>query len=131
MHGAQVFGAGGRVVKRLGDGLMAVFEEPHEAVCAAIDAAAAVERIQVGSYRPQMRAGVHLGRPRKLGADFFGVDVNVAARVAAAAGPGEVLVSEAARERLDDEQVALRRKWRFRAKGTPKDLRVYAASSPT
>ncbi|CAA9531048.1 MAG: Purine cyclase-related protein [uncultured Solirubrobacteraceae bacterium] len=123
-------GAGGRVVKRLGDGLMAVFEEPHDAVRAALEAADAVERIQVGSYRPRMRAGVHLGRPRKLGADFFGVDVNVAARVAAAAGAGEVLVSEAARERLDDEQVSVRRKWRFRAKGTPKDLRVYAASSP-
>jgi adenylate cyclase len=120
---------GGHVVKRLGDGLMAVFEEPGDAVCAALDAARAIEGIDVGGYRPRMRAGVHLGRPRKLGADFFGVDVNVAARVAAAAGPGEVLVSEVARERLDDEQIEVRRKWRFRAKGAPKDLRVYAASA--
>ena len=120
---------GGRVVKRLGDGLMAVFEEPGAAVTAALDAAEAIESIDVGGYRPRMRAGVHLGRPRKLGADFFGVDVNVAARVAAAAGPGEVLVSEAARERLDDERVSVRRKWRFRAKGAPRDLRVFSASA--
>ena len=119
---------GGRVVKRLGDGLMAVFEEPADAVDAALEAAQAVGRIDVGGYRPRMRAGVHLGKPRKLGADFFGVDVNVAARVAAAAGADEVLVSEAARERLDDEQLSVRRKWRFRAKGAPKDLRVYSAT---
>jgi adenylate cyclase len=120
--------AGGRVVKRLGDGLMAVFEDPEQAVCAAIDATRATGEQEVDGYRPQMRAGVHLGRPRKLGADFYGVDVNVAARVAAAAGGGEVLVSEAARERLGDEEVDLKRKWRFKAKGAPKDLRVYAAA---
>ena len=119
---------GGRVVKRLGDGLMAVFEEPGEAVAAALDAAEAVERIDVAGYRPRMRAGVHLGRPRKLGAGFFGVDVNVAARVAAAAGPGEVLVSDAARERLDEDELSVKRKWRFRAKGAPKDLRVFSAT---
>lgn len=118
---------GGRVVKRLGDGLMAVFEEPHDAVCAAMDAGAAVSELELDGYRPAMRAGVHVGRPRKLGADFFGVDVNVAARVAAAAGAGEVLISEAARERLDGDDVVVRRRWRFRAKGAPKDLRVYAA----
>jgi adenylate cyclase len=119
--------SGGRVVKRLGDGLMAVFEEPHDAVCAAMDASAAVAEVELGGYRPAMRAGVHVGKPRKLGADFFGVDVNVAARVAAAAGPGEVLISEAARERLDGDEVVVKRRWRFRAKGAPKDLRVYAA----
>jgi adenylate cyclase len=118
----------GRVVKRLGDGLMAVFEDPQAAVCAALDAAAALRELQVDGYEPRMRAGVHVGRPRKLGADFYGVDVNVAARVAAAAGPDEVLVSEATRDRLGDEDVQVRRKWRFRAKGAPKDLKVYAAN---
>jgi adenylate cyclase len=68
-----------------------------------------------------------VGRPRKLGGDYFGVDVNIAARVAAAAGPGEVLVSDAARDRLEGE-VDLRRRWRFSAKGAPKDLRVYLAA---
>jgi adenylate cyclase len=53
--------------------------------------------------------------------------VNIAARVTAAAGPGEVLLSEAARERLQDEPVKLRRKWRFQAKGAPKDLKVFTA----
>jgi len=118
---------GGRVVKRLGDGLMAVFNDAGGALEAACRGQEALRSIDVGGHRPAMRAGVHVGRPRKLGGDYFGVDVNIAARVAAAAGAGEVLVSEAARERLDDG-VALRRRWRFSAKGAPKDLRVYAAA---
>jgi adenylate cyclase len=118
---------GGRVVKRLGDGLMAVFADPDSAVEAACRGREAIAAIEVGGHRPRMRAGVHVGRPRKLGGDYFGVDVNIAARVAAAAGAGEVLVSDAARDRLEGD-VALRRRWRFSAKGAPKDLRVYLAA---
>jgi class 3 adenylate cyclase len=68
-----------------------------------------------------------VGRPRKLGGDYYGVDVNVAARVAAAAGPGEVLVSEITCEHLDATGVRLRQRRRFRAKGAPKELKVFAA----
>lgn len=116
---------GGHIVKRLGDGVMAVFDEPAQAVDAALEASANLREIEVGGHRPRLRAGVHVGRPRRLGGDYFGVDVNVAARVAQAAGPEEILVSELAHERL--EHVSARRKWLFRApKGAPKDLRMYA-----
>jgi adenylate cyclase len=118
----------GRIVKRLGDGLMAVFDDPCAAVDAALDTADAVAGIELDGHRPQQRAGVHLGRPRRLGSDYFGVDVNVAARVASAAGPGQVLASQAARERLDDAELKLRRRWRFKAKGAPRDLDVYTAA---
>jgi adenylate cyclase len=119
---------GGRVVKRLGDGVMAVFEGgPQDAVEAACEARAAVSEIEVDGHRPQLRAGIHVGRPRRLGGDYFGVDVNVAARVAAAAGAGEIAVSGAVAERLDREQVDLKRRWRFRAKGAPKGLQLYLA----
>jgi adenylate cyclase len=119
---------GGRVVKRLGDGLMAVFDgEPGPAVEAACEARAAVEEIEVDGHRPRLRAGIHVGSPRKLGGDYFGVDVNVAARVAAAAGAGEIAVSDAVCERLDPDRVDLKRRWRFRAKGAPKGLQLYLA----
>jgi adenylate cyclase len=118
---------GGRVVKRLGDGLMAVFADPAEAVEAACGATAAVRDI----YEPGLRAGVHVGRPRKLGGDYFGVDVNVAARVAGAAGPGEVLISETVRERLDPDRVSTRRRWRFKPKGAPKNLKAFVAEPAT
>ena len=110
--------------ERLGDGVMAVFEDPAAAVQAGREAAGAAGEL----HPPGLRAGVHLGRPRKLGGDYFGVDVNVAARVASAAGPGQVLVSQAARDRLDDAELKLRRRWRFKAKGAPKDLEVYTAA---
>lgn len=113
----------GKVVKRLGDGLMAAFDDPAAAVRAGCEAASAVAE----RYPPGLRAGVHSGRPRKLGGDYFGVDVNVAARVAAAAGGGEVLVSDAVRERLDPEQIATKRRWRFKPKGAPKGLQAYVA----
>jgi adenylate cyclase len=118
---------GGHVVKRLGDGLMAVFEQPQAAVEAGHEACAATARVEVDGHRPQLRVGTHVGRPRKLGGDYFGVDVNVAARVAGAAAGGEVLVSEQLVPHLDARKVTLRRRRRFAAKGTPAGLRVYAA----
>ncbi len=127
---AQGRGRGDReltIVKRLGDGLMVVFEEPGQAIEAAHAAARALERVEVDGHCPQLRAGVHAGRPRRLGGDYFGVDVNIAARVAEAAGAGEVLVSEAVHERVAGDGVQLKRRWRFAAKGAPKGLKVYAA----
>lgn len=120
---------GGRVVKRLGDGLMAVIPEPLDGVEAAFEALDALEGVEVGGHRPQLRAGLHVGRPRKVGRDYLGVDVNIAARIAAAAGAGEVLVSDTACERLEGQDLTLKRKWRFRAKGAPRDMQVYAASA--
>ncbi len=118
---------GGRIVKRLGDGVMAVFDEAADAVDAALEASERVREVEVDGYRPELRAGIHFGKPRKLGSDYFGVDVNVAARVADAAGPSQVLVSETVRERLGGADVSLRRQWRFKAQGTPKGLKVFSA----
>ncbi len=120
--------AGGEIVKRLGDGAMAAFSDPVAATRAAIGSVAAIAAIDQDGYRPALRAGVHLGRPRRVGADYIGVDVNIAARVAEAAKGGEVLVSDATREAsLDDAALRFRRKLIFRGKGTPTGMAVYAA----
>jgi adenylate cyclase len=116
---------GGRVVKRLGDGLMAVFDEPRDAVVAACAARGSVGELDVAGHRPQLRAGLHFGRPRRLGGDYFGVDVNVAARIADAAGPGEVLASGALLSRLDDGAVTAHRRRALRAKGAPAETEVF------
>jgi class 3 adenylate cyclase len=89
-----------------------------------------VAEIDVQGHRPALRAGVHHGRPRKLGGDYLGVDVNIAARVAAAASGGEVLITEAAGARARDGAFDLRQKRRFKAKGAPKDLQVYTVLPP-
>lgn len=126
---AAICERGGTVVKRMGDGLMAVFVDAGGAVAAAHDAGARVAALEVRGYRPRMRAGVHFGRPRKLGGDYLGVDVNIAARVAAAASAGEVLVSGAVADRLDGTAFTLSRRRRFKAKGAPRELEVYAAAA--
>jgi class 3 adenylate cyclase len=68
---------------------------------------------------------MHFGRPRRIGGDYVGVDVNIAARVAAAASGDEVLVSAPSCARLADGEYRLRQR-RFKAKGAPKELQVYA-----
>jgi adenylate cyclase len=115
---------GGRIVKRLGDGVMATFLVPQEAVEAALDAQAAVAGIEVAGYRPRMRAGIHWGSPRKLGGDYLGVDVNIAARVSDAAKADQVLVSDVLLARIDQEGLSTGRSKRLRADGAPRDLHV-------
>jgi adenylate cyclase len=117
---------GGRVVKRLGDGAMAVFADAGAAVEAARHACREVATMDVDGYEPALRAGLHVGRPRHLGGDYLGVAVNVAARVAEAAKAGEVLISATARDRLPPDAYRLRKRRRFKAKGAPDDLAVYA-----
>lgn len=119
----------GTVVKWLGDGMMAVFRSPTDALLAVERGRAALDGIEVAGYRPHVRAGMHVGRPRKVGGDYLGVDVNIAARVAQAAGTDELLASGAAVAALDPEAVVARRRKRFRAKGVPPELEVHAVRS--
>jgi adenylate cyclase len=123
---AAVNANGGRVVKRLGDGMMAVFNDPSEAVAAAHEARDDVATVKADGYEPELRAGIHLGKPRKVGGDYLGVDVNVAARVASGAKAGEVLVSGSVCDRLDQTAFVLKRRRRFKAKGAPKELEVFS-----
>jgi len=121
----------GRVVKRLGDGMMAVFTRPQAAYDAILEARDALTTIDVDGYHARLRAGLHTGRPKKIGDDFVGVDVNVAARLAEKASGGELLVSEATLRELDPDLITYRRKKTFafkRVKGVPDDMAVYAVT---
>ena len=127
---AAILDRDGRIVKRLGDGVMASFLEPQPAVDAALDAQDVLADIEINGYRPRMRAGIHWGRPRRLGGDFLGVDVNIAARVGDAAKAGEVVVSDPARDRLNVEHLRFGRSKRLRAQGAPRDLQYARVSRP-
>jgi adenylate cyclase len=115
----------GTVVKRLGDGVMAAFGDAAAAVRAACDAQAGVHDLDLDGYRPRMRAGVHVGRPRRLGRDYLGVDVNIAARVVDASRD-EIAVSEPVLAHLDDAEFEASRRLMLSAKGIPADLRVFS-----
>jgi adenylate cyclase len=116
----------GAVVKRLGDGAMAVFSDAEAAVRAAFDSQRAISEIAVEGYSPEQRAGVHRGTPRKVKGDFLGVDVNIAARVGDAAGGGEVLVSDRVRDELDERRFKFGSQRHLDAPGAPADLTVSA-----
>ncbi|HCE70591.1 MAG TPA: guanylate cyclase, partial [Ruegeria sp.] len=80
-------------VKSLGDGTMSSFPSPEQG----LRAAQAILRATEASDGPAiaLRIGIHTGEVIQTREDFFGTVVNKAARIAAAAGPGEILISEA------------------------------------
>ncbi len=121
---SAVLAHNGRIVKRLGDGLMATFLTAQEAVDAALEAHDALEAVRVDGYRPRMRAGIHWGRPRKLGGDYVGIDVNIAARVGDAAKADQVMVSEPVLEHIDLDAVQTGRRKRLKAEGAPRELHI-------
>lgn len=126
--------SGGHIVKRMGDGMMATFGEPATAVRATLAAMEAVDTVEVEGYTPRMRAGVHTGRPQRIGGDWLGVDVNIAARVMERATRGGVMISGQTLERIPPERLdelgvypkKVRRQL-FAAKpaGVPADLTMY------
>jgi adenylate cyclase len=127
-EGDAITDHGGVIVKRLGDGSMAVFDDPGAAVRAAHDAQRRLAEIDVGGYTPTLRAGVHLGQPRKVGKDYLGVDVNIAARVGEAAKGDEILISDAASAQLDREDFDFGRTKKLKAEGAPDELVVCRVS---
>lgn len=79
---------GGRLIKSLGDGILACFEDS-----AAATAALEISE-QVSSLTLEVRVGVHYGSVIDDGVDIFGDTVNTTARLASAARPSEVLFSK-------------------------------------
>jgi adenylate cyclase len=117
---------GGDVVKRLGDGMMATFPEPGEALDAVFEAQRRLAWVEAPGYRPQIRAGIHVGYPQRIGGDYLGVDVNIAARIAEGAKGDQVLVSADILSRIDKQGFRVRRKRFFRGKGVPPDVAIYS-----
>jgi class 3 adenylate cyclase len=83
---------GGREVDTTGDGMLATFDGPARA----LHCAAALQRC-ASNHDVQIRVGVHVGEVELVGSDVRGIAVHEAARVMAAAAPGEILVSDLTR----------------------------------
>ena len=86
---------GGTIVKHTGDGILAVFDMPSQAMSAAIDLRAQLEGAGIG-----IRAGIHAGEIEVRGDDISGAAVNLAARVEQAAGDGRIWLTRTVRDLL-------------------------------
>jgi class 3 adenylate cyclase len=93
----------GTIVKTIGDAVMAGFERPQDAVLASIEMIEELSRFNQTASRPLgLKVGVHRGRAIAVRLndriDYFGQDVNIAARVQGLAGVNEVCLTEAVME---------------------------------
>ncbi len=104
--------ARGTIVKMTGDGLLATFDSPADALIATVNAQRGFAGENWSTPEPlRVRMGIHIGEGEKRDGDYFGPAVNRAARIMSAGHGGQVLVSGAAAGMLSDslpEGVALR-----------------------
>jgi class 3 adenylate cyclase len=114
---------GGREVATTGDGFFAAFDRPVAAVRCALAMVAAM-----GSLGLQVRAGVHTGEVEVREADLGGLAVHIAARVAALAGDGEVLVSSTVKDLLAGSGLGFDDRAEHELKGVPGTWRLFAAT---
>jgi class 3 adenylate cyclase len=111
----------GRLVKLLGDGAMMRFPDAHRGVAAALSLVRALR--EAGT--PPAHAGVHAGPVIERDLDLFGRTVNMASRIAEAAGPGEVLVSEAVAEAVGHPDLRFERIDGAVLKGIPEPVPLF------
>lgn len=90
---------GGRIVKFIGDAVMWVSAEPERLARAALDL---VDHPRAREEGLQVRAGLGFGEVLTLSGDYFGNAVNLAARLVAAAAPGQILITEDVYKRIPD-----------------------------
>jgi DNA-binding NarL/FixJ family response regulator len=96
---------GGREVKQTGDGFLATFESPAFGVRCAVAIGEALARLGL-----QVRCGLHTGECELRATDIGGIAVHIAARVAALAGPDEVLVSSTVKDLVTGSKIEFERR---------------------
>jgi class 3 adenylate cyclase len=112
---------GGRLVKTTGDGILATFDGPGRAV-----GCATAFREELRGLDMEIRAGLHAGEVELRDGDVGGIAVHIAARVLAAAGPGEVLVSRTVRDLVTGSDTVLEDRGAHRLKGVEGAWQLFA-----
>ncbi len=122
----QLVEFGGDEVKSMGDGFMASFGSVSKAVeCAIAVQWAFAEHTETGEEPLSVRVGLTVGEPIEDGGDLFGATVIMAARIAAKAEGGEILVANAVRELSAGKGFLFADRGDFVAKGFEEPVRVY------
>ena len=111
----------GREISNTGDGFLAAFDGPARAIrcaCAIVDG--------VHDLGLTIRAGLHTGECEVSGGNVVGIAVHTGARVAAKAGPDEVLVSSTVRDLVAGSGIEFRERGSYELKGLPGEWRLFA-----
>ena len=112
----------GRLVKSLGDGVLATFDGPSRAISSAI-----AIRDRLRALGLDIRAGLHTGECELLADDDIGgLAVHIGARISSLAEPGEVLVSSTVRDLIVGSGRTLTDRGEHELKGVPGPWRVFA-----
>ncbi|MEX0864632.1 MAG: adenylate/guanylate cyclase domain-containing protein [Acidimicrobiia bacterium] len=115
----------GREIDTAGDGFLATFDGPARAIRCAASIAAAVQPLGI-----EVRCGLHTGEVEVVGTDVAGLAVHIGARIAALAGPGEVLVSRTVRDLVGGGGFHFTTRGLHTLKGVSEDWEVYAVTDP-
>ena len=111
----------GREVKTTGDGFLAVFDGPARGVRCACAIADEIRPLGI-----EVRAGLHTGECEIMGDDYGGLAVHIGARVAALAGPGEVLVSSTVKDLVAGSGLHFNDYGSRLLKGVPGEWHIFA-----
>ena len=115
----------GRLVKSLGDGMLATFDGPSRAISSAIAIRDGVRQLGL-----DLRAGLHTGELELLAdGDIGGLAVHIAARISSLAGPGEVLVSSTVRDLIVGSDQILADRGEHHLKGISGSWPVFAVET--
>jgi class 3 adenylate cyclase len=114
----------GREVHTAGDGFLATFDGPARAVRAAVAIGEAIRTLGI-----EIRAGVHTGEIELLEDDIGGIAVHIGARVSAAAGPREVLVSSTVKDLVAGSGLEFEDRGLHDLKGVPGQWHLFSVTS--
>ena len=115
----------GRMIKAMGDGVLATFDGPGRAIRCACQLREAVRQLGV-----DVRAGLHTGECEVMpNDDIGGIAVHIGARVGALAGPGEVLVSNTVKDLVAGSGLMFEDRGQHELKGVPGEWPLWAVAT--
>jgi class 3 adenylate cyclase len=114
----------GREIDTAGDGFLATFDGPARAIRCASAIRGAMKGLGI-----EIRAGLHTGECEVVGERMRGVAVHIGARVAALAGPGEVLLSRTVRDLVAGSGLAFEDRGTHVLKGVPGEWQLFAVQN--
>ena len=112
----------GRVIGTQGDGVLALIDGPARAISAAHSIVKTLEPLGI-----TLRAGIHTGEIELVGDDVAGLAVHIGARIAALAGPGEVLVSRTVKDLVAGSGIEFEDRGAHPLKGLSDEWQVFEA----